>query len=285
MFIVVCYHLIVKNSGEKTMTYDGIVEISNEDYHSSDGFSKSALMTLKHSRTQFYKDYILGQREHNESDDMLLGSLTHALILEPDTVKQQYYVYKHISRSTKDGKAQALELESAQKDGLTLVKQDIYEQAILMSDAILTNPIAKNIIDSAQKEQSIYWTDEETGLLFKSRPDLLGSNISGDIKTCKSIGNYGFSKSCLDYGYFLQAAMCKIALESVGQSFERFVFICAAKNEPYDVVNYVLDEQAIEYGINQFKHLSGMLRHELELNDWLRPVVETLTVPKWAEWN
>lgn len=267
------------------MTYDGIVNISNEEYHSSNGFSKSALMTLKYSRTQFYKEYILGQREHRESDDMLLGSLTHELILEPDTVKQQYHVYKHISRSTKDGKAQALELEAMQKDGLTLVKQDIYEQAILMSDAILTNQIAKNIIDDAQKEQSIYWTDPETGLLFKSRPDLLAKNISGDIKTCKSISNYGFSKSCLDYGYYLQAAMCKIALESVGQSFERFVFICVAKDEPYDVVNYVLDEQAIEYGINQFKHLSGMLRHELELNDWLRPRVETLTVPKWAEWN
>lgn len=280
MLLFVCQ----KYTGE-TMTYDGIVDISNDEYHSSPGYSKSALMTLKYSRKQFYTEYVLGHREHRESDDMLLGSLTHALVLEPDTVDKQYYVYKHISRSTKDGKAQAKELEAVQKDGLTLVKQDIYKQAMLMSGSILSNHIAKTIIDSAQKEQSIYWTDPETGLLFKSRPDLLSDNISGDIKTCKSISNYAFSKSCLDYGYFLQAAMCKIALESVGKTFERFVFICVSKEEPYDVINYVLDEAAIEYGINQFKHLSGMLRHELELNDWMRPIVETLTVPKWAEWN
>ncbi len=267
------------------MTYDGIVEITNEEYHASEGYSKSALMTFKQSPVRFYNEYVLGNRETKQSDDMLLGTLVHALVLEPDTVEKQYHVYEHISRSTKDGKAQAKELEEIEKSGLTLIKQDIFDEANAISECVLSNLIAKSIIDSGMKEKSIYWQDELTGLTFKSRPDLLGDKVSGDLKTCRDITNNGFSRACVDHGYYLQAGMAKLSMQAHGMDFERFVFICVSKSEPYEVVNYVLDEQAIEYGINQFKWWSMKLAEELEKNDWLRPRVETLSVPRWVEWN
>lgn len=267
------------------MTYHGIVEITNEEYHSSAGYSKSALMTFKQSPITFYNEYILSKKEDKKSDDMLLGTLVHALTLEPELLESKYHVYEHISRAKNDGKAQAKELEQVEKQGITLVKKSIFDEAKLISMCIWENKIARDIIEQAQVEQSIYWQDETTGLLFKSRPDLLSSKISGDVKTCKDISAYNFSKSCLDWGYFLQAGMAKLAMQAHGMDFERFVFICVSKTEPYEVINYVLDEQAIEYGINQFKYLSVKLAEELEKNDWLRPRVETLSVPRWAEWN
>jgi exodeoxyribonuclease VIII len=267
------------------MTYDGVVEITNEEYHKSEGYSKSALMTFKQSPVRFYNEYVLGNRDTKQSDDMLLGTLVHALVLEPDTVEKKYYFYEHISRAKNTGKAQAKELEEIEKSGLTLIKQDIFNEAKAISECVLSNSIAKSIIDTSFKEQSIYWKDESTGLTFKSRPDLVGAKISGDLKTCKDISKYGFSKSCLDWGYFLQAGMAKLAMQAHDFDFERFVFICVSKSEPYEVINFVLDEQAVEYGINQFKYLSAKLAEELEKNDWLRPRVETLSVPKWVEWN
>jgi exodeoxyribonuclease VIII len=274
-----------QNKGAKTMRYQGIVEITNDEYHLSEGYSKSALMTFKQSPVKFYNEYILGNREQKQSDDMLLGTLVHALTLEPELLESKYHVYEHISRSTKDGKAQAKELEEFEKSGLTLIKQDIFNEAKAISDCVLSNSIAKNIIDSSFIEQSIYWVDELTGVTFKSRPDLIAGKICGDLKTCRDVSNYGFSRACVDHGYYLQAGMAKLALQSQDCDFERFVFICVSKTEPYEVINYVLDEQAIEYGINQFKYLSVKLAEELEKNDWLRPRVETLSVPKWVEWN
>jgi len=50
-------------------------------------------------------------------------------------------------------------------------------------------------------------------------------------------------------------------------------------------VLYILDEQAIEYGLNQFKWLSGKLAMNLQENDWLKPRIKTLSVPRWAEWE
>jgi exodeoxyribonuclease VIII len=262
-----------------------IVDISNDEYHTSEGYSKSALVLFKQSPIKFYHEYILKQKEQKQSDDMLLGTLVHSLVLEPENIDKQYHVYEHISRTTKDGKAQAKELEQLEKQGIILVKKSVFDEAKLMSMCIRENKISRDIIEQADIEQSIYWQDETTGLIFKSRPDLLSSKISGDLKTCKDITNYGFSKSCLDWGYFLQAGMAKLAMQANDLDFERFVFICISKTEPYEVVNFVLDEQAIEYGINQFKWWSMKLAEELQKNDWLRPRVETLSVPKWAEWN
>jgi exodeoxyribonuclease VIII len=262
-----------------------IVDISNDEYHASEGYSKSALVLFKQSPIKFYHEYILKQKEQKQSDDLLLGTLVHSLVLEPETIDKQYYVYEHISRAKNTGKAQAKELEEIEKSGLMPIKQDIFDEAKKMSECVLNNSIAKSIIEQSAKEKSLYWVDELTGLTFKSRPDLLGNKITGDLKTCKDITNYGFSKSCLDWGYFLQAGMAKLAMQANDLDFERFVFICVSKSDPYEVINYVLDEQAIEYGINQFKWWSVKLAEELEKNDWLRPRVETLSVPKWVEWN
>jgi exodeoxyribonuclease VIII len=262
-----------------------IVDISNDEYHASEGYSKSALVLFKQSQIKFYHEYILKQKEQKQNDDLLLGTLVHSLVLEPETIKKNYHVYEHISRTKNDGKAQAKELEQLEKQGIILVKKSVFDEAVVMANMVLNNSISKSIIEQSAKEKSLYWVDELTGLTFKSRPDLLGNKISGDLKTCKDITNYGFSKSCLDWGYFLQAGMAKLAMQANDLDFERFVFICISKTEPYEVVNFVLDEQAIEYGINQFKWWSMKLAEELEKNDWLRPRVETLSVPKWVEWN
>jgi hypothetical protein len=271
--------------GVNTMTYNGIVEITNEEYHASEGYSKSALMTFKQSPLRFYNEYILNNREQKQSDDMLLGTLVHTMTLEPENI-HKYIPRPKINRQTKAGKEEFAKFNAhAQEQNLTVVDVEIYEQALAMSKTVSENNIAKSIIDSAFKEQSIYWKDELTGLTFKSRPDLVGAKISGDLKTCRDITNNGFSRACVDHGYYLQAGMAKLALQAHGFDFERFVFICVSKTEPYEVMNFVLDEQAIEYGINQFKWWSMKLAEELQKNDWLRPRVETLSVPRWVEWN
>lgn len=267
------------------MTYHGIVEITNEEYHSSAGYSKSALMTFKQSPVKFYNEYVLGNREAKQSDDMLLGTLVHTMTLEPETI-HKYLPRPKINRQTKAGKEEFAKFNAhAEEQNLIVVDVEIYEQALAMSKTVFDNRISQSIIDSGMKEKSIYWQDETTGLIFKSRPDLLGDKVSGDLKTCRDVTALGFSRACVDHGYYLQAGMAKLAMQAHGMDFERFVFICVSKTEPYEVINYVLDEQAIEYGINQFKYLSVKLAEELEKNDWLRPRVETLSVPKWVEWN
>lgn len=265
------------------MTYKGIVDISNEEYHSCEGYSKSALITYRDSPVKFYNEYILKQKEVKESDDFLLGQLVHMMLLEFYKVEETYHFYVHINRSTKEGKAQAKELEEIENSGKILVKTEIAQKALEMVEAVRKNTIATSIIDGSDVEKSIFWT-EESGITFKSRPDIIKGSIVADIKTCKDVNEKAFQRSCVDYGYFLQAAMAKLAMNSIGHEMERFVFVCVDKNN-HDVVVYVLDEQAIEYGLNQFKWLSGRLEQDLLENDWLKPRIKTLSAPRWVEWE
>jgi hypothetical protein len=98
-----------------------------------------------------------------------------------------------------------------------------------MVEAIQRNSIAMRIIVDAQVEKSVYWQDNDTCLTFKSRPDIISGNIVADLKTCKDVAYKAFQRSCMDYGYFLQASMCKLGLNAHDVDFERFVFICVDK--------------------------------------------------------
>lgn len=266
------------------MTYNGIVDITNEQYHSSDGFSKSALITYRNSPITFYKEYILKQRENKTSDDMLLGTLVHTVMLEPNKI-DKFVPRPKINRQTKAGKEEFAKFNaSVEESNAIAVDIDIYQKAIDMCEAIRKNDVAMRIIASAEVEKSVYWQDSDTGLTFKSRPDIMFGSIIADLKTCKDVSYKAFQRSCMDYGYFLQAGMCKLGLNAHDIDFERFVFICVDKNT-YEVVVYTLDEQAIEYGINQFKSLSTKISNEIRDNSWLEPRIKVLEVPRWAEWE
>lgn len=266
------------------MTYDGIVDITNEQYHSSDGFSKSALITYRDSPLTFYKEYILKQRDNKTSDDMLLGTLVHTVMLEPSKI-DKFVPRPKINKKTNKGKEEFAKFNaSVEESNGIAVDIDIYQKAIKMCEVIRKNDVAIRIIASAEVEKSVYWQDSDTGLTFKSRPDIMFGSIVADLKTCKDVSYKAFQKSCMDYGYFLQASMCKLGLNAHDVDFERFVFICVDKNT-YEVVVYTLDEQAIEYGINQFKSLSTKISKEIRDNSWLEPRIKVLEVPRWAEWE
>ena len=153
-----------------------------------------------------------------------------------------------------------------------------------MAKAIVSDRMARSILEDAECEKSIFWDDSDTGFIFKSRPDIIKGGIVADVKTCKDVTYKAFQRSCVDYGYFLQAAMAKIALEKAGQEFEKFVFICCDKTS-HEVVLYALDEPAIDYGLRLFASLSQKLKHEFEDDSFLKSKVKLLTPPAWAEWE
>lgn len=266
------------------MTYNGLVDITNDEYHSCEGYSKSALVTYRDSPIKFYNEYILKQKELKESDDFLLGQLVHTILLEPHKMGQ-YIPKPRFDKRTKQGKEDVAKFEEyAKEKNISAIDVDIYTKATDLAKNVLANSVAATILQDAECEKSIFWQDQDTGLTFKSRPDIIKGSIVADVKTCKDVTEKGFQRSCMDYGYFIQAAMAKVAMQYIGREFDRFVFICVDKTS-YEVVLYILDEQAIEYGLNQYKFLAGKLAQDLQENDWLKPRIKTLSVPRWAEWE
>lgn len=266
------------------METNKLLDITNDEYHSSEGYSKSALITYRDSPVRFYKEYVLKYREFKQSDDFMLGQLVHTILLEPHKMGE-YIPAPRFNKKTNKGKEEFEKFNAYTKEqNVTPVDANIYAKSADMAKAIVSDRMARNILEDAQCEKSIFWNDSDTGFIFKSRPDIIKGGIVADVKTCKDVTYKAFQRSCVDYGYFLQAAMAKIALEKAGREFEKFVFICCDKTS-HEVVLYALDEPAIDYGLRLFASLSQKLKHEFEDDSFLKSKVKLLTPPAWAEWE
>ena len=74
----------------------------------------------------------------------------------------------------------------------------------------------------------------------------------------------------------------KPALASIGIELEKFIIIAVEKSKPYHVGIYMLDEEAINFGVQQFNKLIEGVASCMEKNEWPGYPVQYLSVPAWA---
>lgn len=260
---------------------EGMHDISNNEYHSSSGVSRSQLMKLAKSPYHFWYEYMSGlAKEKYKSADMILGSAFHTLVLEPQEFESEFIVLpENLDRRTKEGKLKYDAIMQA-SNGKEIIKNEDLKKLHLMRDSLNKNKTYNMMISDAQIEKSIFWTDEETLLSFKCRPDAYSHGLVMDLKTTKSINVKNFKWSALDYGYYLQAGMMKVAFESLGMPFNKFAIVACEKDEPYCNVIYVLTNEAIDYGVREFNRLKVLLRDCLNNDKWPSYDVQELDSPE-----
>lgn len=260
----------------------GVVENTNEEYHASEGISRTMLWKFKQLPYKFWHEYLSGDvksKEDKESFD--LGNLVHAMTLEPAKTGERYALLPSIDRRTKAGK-DTYEHYMKEYAGKKLIKSDVWEQASHMSWALLKNNTVNDLISNARVEQSIYWEHKKTGIICKARPDAWQKLIVSDIKTTQDASYKAFQSSAYKYGYFLQAGMIYEALLSIGAPFKKFVFACVEKTAPFSVGIYMLDDEALEFGREMFHALMERFAKCKESDNWPDYGVHKLCVPKYA---
>lgn len=266
----------------KTVYADGIHDISSEDYHASEGISRSRLMLLDKSPYHFWYEVLSGRAKHRESTPaMLIGSLFHTILLEPDLIDKEYAVAPKIDRRTAAGKEQWHEF-GIYSEGKTVVTMDQYEKAYKMASQIREHEIVQTLLDEAVFEQSLFWTDEETGLQFKTRPDIWSAKMVVDLKTTADANPFSFTRSALSYGYFIQAGMAYEGCKALGKPFEMFTILACEKEEPHVPAVFIMDDEALQFGIDQFQSYKRRLKACFDSGKWPGYPVQELSVPKYA---
>ena len=267
----------------KTKYNDGIHQITNEQYHAADGLSRSQLMLFDKSPYHFWYEVYSGKAEKKETTPaMLLGSLFHTLLLEPDLFAEHYAISPKIDRRTTKGKEEYQIFMDENKDKILLTDEQ-YSKVCVMVEHIKQHEIVSTLVDGAVFEQSIFWTDKETGLQFKVRPDIWASKMVVDLKTTNDSNPVSFSRSALNYGYFLQAGMIFEACQSLGKPIDMFVFLVAEKEAPYVPAALILNDEAIQYGIKQFAKYKNKLKQCLDANKWPGYQIQELSLPGYVK--
>ncbi len=125
--------------------------------------------------------------------------------------------------------------------------------------------------NKAKIEKSIFWKDEETGLICKTRPDIWNDsiNILCDLKTSISANPHDFPYALKAYDYHIQAAMqIDGVFHATGQLIENFYFLVPPKKEPYMPYIYGIDQKTIEWGRREYKSALKIIKTCTEINKW-----------------
>jgi len=290
----------------KKIFKDGIYDISNEDYHASTAISRSQLKLLDKSPYHFWYEVLSGEAEKKEpTPAMRLGSAFHTLLLEQHLFDKEYIVKPDVETlpkldRKKDVGAEEYERQKAKqeeqraynkrlldefelkKDNKIVLNQKEYDTVREMVSLAKRHEIVKTLVDESLYEKSIFWTDKETGIQFRARPDIWSPNMIVDVKTTHSASLYKMTRSALDESYYLQAGMMYEACKAIGKPFKMFVILAIEKTAPFAPAVFKLSDDALQYGIDMFQLYKKRLKKCLDSKQWPSYPVQELSVPEFA---
>lgn len=261
--------------------------ITNDAYHSGVGISKSGLDLIGRSPLHYWSKYLDPQREPQEpTPAMLLGTAIHSAVLEPDSFANDYIVFPKIDRRTKEGKAYYDELV-AQAAGRTIIGAEDYQTCSAIQENVRRHPAAQVLLSDGEPELSVYWRDEQTGVLCKCRPDWMNykANTIIDVKSTDDASPSGFQKSIVKWGYHVQAAWYLDGLKAAtGHAPKAFIFAAFEKTRPYATAFYYADDDMIEMGRQLYRERLDVFAACLKSNSWpgYPQQLSPISLPGWV---
>jgi len=215
-----------------------IYDMTNEVYHATAGISSSPVKTVYKKSLSHWKG-----EKRKQTAAFTMGSAVHALLLE----ESKDLVIK--GPKTKSSIA-FKELEASLNEEQILLTEVEWYTARAISKGALGNPTIHSLLrhKDRQNEVSIFVECKSTGLMLKTRPDLMILSENGlyDVKTTQDASPRGFSKECTLYAYDIQAAFYLYACQLAGLDVKEFSFLAVEKSAPYVSHMHVVGPELLE---------------------------------------
>lgn len=194
-------------------------------------------------------------REHGgyHSKAMDTGTVVHSLVLGTDAA---HVVLDYPNFQTK--KAQEAR-DAVIADGKIPLKPHQLAEAQKIAQAVKEHDVAGGLFAEGDAETSGFWVDPGTGIWLRMRMDWMthfGAPTIVDFKTTADVSPDHFARSVADFGYHRQDPHYRDGLAAdLGCDPDDidFVFACVQTTEPYLVMVYRLDDEAVELGREQNK--------------------------------
>jgi len=281
---------------EKDNVVTGIFpSVPYEEYDSWPFVRKSHLWILS-SRTPAHYHYLVNNPDEFDKEHFLIGHATHTAVLEPELFDKTFTTRPETYTNTKGEEKKWNANATVCKDyiaehktsGLVLLSPDQHELCQRLRDAAYADPFVKELLDASEKEVSIVWNDEKTGLTIKNRMDIYAASagIFADFKTeGKSADVRLFGATSYRYGYHFQCALYKAGLEQVSEvEIGNPILIAAEKYAPYLIAHYEVEQEEITCGKVQYEIALNRLLECEKTGRWpgYNPGLMPLVLPSYA---
>lgn len=208
-----------------------------EDYIRASGINASGLKKILRSPAH-YQATFTDPEEPTES--LVFGKWMHLRILEPELFAARA-VYQPKLRKNRKVEKEALAEWEASLSPDAIVIPECWEGVLeRMADRVYAHPAARRLLERGVREGTFFWTDPETGLLCKGRPDFVSATgIIVDLKSTIDARKDAFAAAMWRYRYDVQAAHYAAGAEVTGLATgKEYAFMVVEKEPPYEICVY-----------------------------------------------
>ena len=248
-------------------------------YHGWGDVSCSQLKLLKQSPLKFWHTFVQRDAPVQHKAHLNYGTLLHAYFELGDEEFFRQVVRPDKSHLTKSGALSASGMAWAAEMGPdTLVLTPDDEQKLLAQTTRLLelDPVQEILDQRTDAEFNIRW--RWGGHACRCRVDGATPTFFYDWKTTRDPEPLAtWAKSCVQFGYHMQAAMYADAAVAAGWPHHRMVFIVTSTQWPYEPACVRLPLELIEAGRRECLRLLDELESRKEWNFWHRHEAQEIT--------
>lgn len=267
--------------------------VTNEEYHADTSkVGSTMLKTAIKSPSRYKATYITKTIQKKATPSMLLGSLVHCLVLEPQSFSSLYLLEPEgLDKRTTAGKTWVAD------HGLALATKKavpfgVYQQAKAISEAVLFEPLVQELLEGSIRERAVIWSEGDIDCkskldLFVARPEL-ETDLILDLKTSddptpehwSSGGRFGPIPL---YRYDMSMVHYERSMVELNGRHCSTGLIVVGSDEPFDVFVYDISPW-LEVGYYWWHRGMDVIRAGREQDIWRRfeqDGIVTLSPTRW----
>jgi len=215
-----------------------------------------------------------------------VGDAIHLAVLEPERFASECAVAPDVDRRTRAGKEDWAAFQAANVGKLTVRAED-HACALRVAGSVREHPLGRMFLcGPGKREASIFWTDKETGVRCRMRPDFIPDSgaVLVDLKSCEDAGEAAFTRNAWNYGYHLTAAWYLEGWKALTGEKREYVFAAWEKDQPHACAWYYADDDLIAAGRDRFRALLRIYADCLAKDKWpgYAERLCPLYAPAWA---
>ena len=256
--------------------------VSWGEYAAIDALNGSSIVNMRKS-PMYYR--FLSDNPQPPTEAMILGTATHKLVLEPETVGDLAVWGEAEDQNVRRGKVwEEFQVAHSRQQIITIAQRDAMVGMAI--GARRNAPIMRYCSAKGDTEVTMVWVDPVSGRKFKGRTDKLipKGHVIFDLKTCVSCDKYKFGTIAFRLGYHIKMALYWNGYRTLTGNDPKCVLGAIEKTAPYEAAVYRCTSDVILQGLEDLDCLLRTLTQCEETGEWppAEPDELELTMPTYA---
>lgn len=258
-------------------------DINISDYHAakeyiSSSSIKEAMKSLKHFK--YYQDNKSSERKSHFDFGNAFEIALMDLMNNTNEFESEVLVFNEDDRPDKK-KTFGAKLNSEWKTKILnthkyIINKDGNESVKTMESMLEScwqDETIQGLLRNTDYQKSLFWTDKETGIKLKTRPDVCKVNkcVVIDIKTCKDASPEGFGKDAANLNYPIQAAIQMRGCIETGLMpvINKYYWIAVEKTAPYNAQIYEFEMGEWDWAFMRLDYILKLIQMAQKDNKWV----------------